>query len=231
MFTLLSIGFLFGLRHALEADHLAAVAAISSQSKSLAEGLRHGTAWGIGHSFTLLIIGGFVFSMEKSIPQTISSIMELAVGFALLWLAFDVFRRLHRQQVHVHPHSHKDGTTHIHLHSHRKLPSHDHSHRRFPARALLLGLIHGMAGSAGLVLIVLQSTISFWSGIIYIVLFGVGSIFGMTILSMVIALPLVWSNKRSTNLIKTIRVCAGVVTAVLGIHLIYQVGYVDRFLL
>ncbi|MDH3695226.1 MAG: sulfite exporter TauE/SafE family protein [Gammaproteobacteria bacterium] len=231
MITLLFIGFLFGVRHALEADHLAAVATISSQSKSLTEGLRHGVAWGVGHSFTLLVICGFVFSIEKSIPQNISSVLELAVGFALLWLAFDVFRRLHRQQVHVHPHRHADGTTHIHLHSHHELPSHDHSHQRFPARALLLGLIHGMAGSAALVLIVLQSTISFWWGIVYIVLFGVGSILGMAILSVVIALPLVWSNKRSTKLIKTIQVCAGIVSAVLGAHLIYQIGYVDGFLL
>jgi len=231
MLALLVIGFLFGLRHALEADHLAAVAAVSSQSKSLAEGLRHGAAWGVGHSITLLVIGGFVLSIEKAIPQNVASTLELAVGFALLWLAFDVFRRLRRQQVHVHPHSHDDGTTHIHVHSHHKLPSHDHLHQPFPTRALLIGLIHGMAGSAALILIVLQSTISFWWGILYIVLFGAGSILGMATLSLIISLPLHRSNGLSSRVVNRVQICAGVITALIGAHLIYEVGIVDGFLL
>ncbi len=230
MVTLLFVGFLFGLRHALEADHLAAVAAISSQSRSLSEGLRHGAAWGIGHSVTLLIIGGFVLSLEETIPQTIASILELIVGFALLWLAVDVLRRVYRQRIHIHPHTHDDGTVHTHAHSHHELESHNHLHRSFPFRALFIGLLHGMAGSAALILIVLQSAVSFWSGVAYIILFGAGSIIGMAVLSLVICVPLRWSCTRSSALINGIQLCAGLVAAVIGIHLIYEVGYVDGFL-
>ncbi|MGI9301706.1 MAG: urease accessory protein [Gammaproteobacteria bacterium] len=221
MLALLFVGFLFGLRHALEADHLAAVVAISSGSHSPAQSVRQGVAWGVGHSATLLVIGSIALSLDTLIPVLFAGTLELIVGFALVALGFDVLRRVLRQRLHGHFHSHGDGTRHCHLHSHLRRPEHDHKHREaIPVRALLIGFVHGTAGSAALILIALQSTTSFWWGVAYIVLFGVGSIVGMGLLSAVIT----WPARYSKSGMAWLQTAAGFVTIAIGAHLIYAIG-------
>ena len=119
MLTLLGLGFLLGLRHAFEADHAAAVAALASRSTSVRETVRQGVAWGIGHRLTLLVFCSAVYSLEKVVPERVAQGLEVTVGVMLIGLGFDVWRKLQRERFHFHLHEHDEATAHVHLHAHR----------------------------------------------------------------------------------------------------------------
>ena len=190
MATLLIFGFLLGARHALEADHVAAVASLASRVRSPAEAVWHGMAWGIGHSVTLFVVGSLVLPLDFGVPSRVAALLELLAGAALLALGIDVLRRLVRDRVHVHRHDHDDGESHIHAHSHAEVgPRHSHL-RRLPIRTLMVGLVHGVAGSAALVVLTASTVDSFATAIVYVTLFGLGSMVGMAALSAAIAVPL-----------------------------------------
>jgi ABC-type nickel/cobalt efflux system permease component RcnA len=234
--SVLTLGLLLGMRHALEADHLAAVASLATNSRSIRETTRLGIAWGMGHTVTLFVIGSTVLLMDSIVPETAARGLELAVGVMLLVLGFDVIRRLIRDGIHVHVHQH-DGSRHLHAHGHthsltrpapviRDMDAHRHAHRKgMPWRALFVGLIHGMAGSAALVLLALSTIHSLWEGMIYIALFGFGSIAGMAMLSVVIALPLRFTARRAAWFYKGLTATIGLLTVILGSSIIWQRGF------
>ncbi|MDH3691497.1 MAG: urease accessory protein [Gammaproteobacteria bacterium] len=230
--SLLLLGFLIGMQHALEADHLAAVAALTTRSRSVAATARQGAAWGLGHTVTLFLFGSIVLWLDRAVPDRLAYALEFAVGVMLVALGVDVLRRLSKQRVHFHSHEHDDGITHFHAHSHVKATdhhndSHRHDHAKgFALRALFVGLMHGMAGSAALILLTLQTVQSPLVGMMYIGLFGIGSIVGMAVLSATIAIPLRYSANALTWLHNGLHVTIGVVTIVLGLLLMHQVGVV-----
>ena len=235
MLSVLTLGLLIGMRHALEADHVAAVASLATRSRSVRETTRLGIAWGMGHTVTLFVIGSAVLLMDGIVPETLARSLELAVGVMLFALGADVIRRLIRDRIHFHIHQH-DGARHVHAHGHeRKAPiihdmdaAHRHSHRqRIPWRALCVGLIHGMAGSAALVLLALSTIHSLWQGMLYIALFGLGSIVGMAVLSVIIALPLRFTVDRVAWFYKGLTATIGVLTLVLGASIIWQRGFAE----
>ncbi len=194
--TLFILGFLFGLRHATEADHLAAMATIASRSNSLRGTALQGAAWGIGHTITLLIFGGITLLLGGMIPDAYAHVLELMVGLMLIGLGLDVLRRLSKQNIHFHSHIHEDGVRHFHAHAHAPNTNHDidnhqHQHpKNLPQRALFVGLMHGMAGSAALIVLTAQQTEDIYTALLYILLFGLGSVIGMAILSVVIMMPM-----------------------------------------
>ncbi|MEM9387287.1 MAG: sulfite exporter TauE/SafE family protein [Pseudomonadota bacterium] len=210
MITVLILGFLIGVRHALDADHVAAVASLVVGTKSVAHSVRQGVVWGIGHTLTLFTVGTVVVVAGTRVSPRVEVMLEAAVGIMLIGLGLDVARRLVAERVHFHTHRHEDGIQHFHAHSHRGAAKethdaqrHSHSHapaERFPARALLVGLMHGLAGSAALVILCLDSTGSLLNGLLYMLLFALGSILGMALLSAVIAVPLTRSEHRLTHL-------------------------------
>ncbi|MDJ0779485.1 MAG: urease accessory protein [Gammaproteobacteria bacterium] len=228
MFSLLFLGFVIGMRHALEADHLAAVASLASRSASLRQSVRHGTAWGIGHTLTLFLFGGLVLAMDSLVPQDFARTLEAVVGVMLVLLGADVIRRVIRQRIHYHAHRHGAENPHFHAHSHAGEGDHahsDHAHahdRDFPLRALLVGLVHGMAGSAALILLTLETVESVALGIAYIALFGLGSIAGMALLSAVISLPLRFSARRLTWLHNGLQLSIGCLTLAIGSAVVWQ---------
>lgn len=234
MLSVLTLGLLLGMRHALEADHVAAVASLATRSRSVKETTRLGIAWGMGHTLTLFVIGSAVLLMDNLVPETVARSLELAVGVMLIVLGVDVIRRLIRDGIHFHVHQH-DGQRHVHAHGHsheRKAPvihdmdAHRHTHRQpIPWRALFVGLIHGMAGSAALVLLALSTIHSLWQGMLYIALFGFGSIVGMAVLSVIIALPLRFTADRVAWFYKGLTATIGVLTLVLGASIIWQRGF------
>ncbi|HHH38532.1 MAG TPA: urease accessory protein [Sedimenticola sp.] len=237
--SLLFLGFLLGMRHALESDHLAAVASLATRSPSLGQTIRQGAAWGLGHTLTLFLFGSAVLLLDRVVPERLAQGLEFAVGIMLLILGLDVLRRLRRERLHFHAHRHDDGTLHLHLHAHREgephQPLHRHPHPRpepagFPVRALLVGLMHGMAGSAALILLTLQTVQSPLTGLLYIALFGVGSIAGMAAISVVIAVPLRLSANRLGWLHQGLMALIGVTTIGIGGVLIYRIGFVDGLL-
>jgi len=231
--SILLLGFLMGVRHALEADHLAAVASLATRSRSTGSILLQGTAWGLGHTITLLLLGGACLLVGAVIPDALAHALELGVGLMLLLLGGQVFWRLRRQRVHVHLHRHADGTAHLHAHSHppgqpHRQAGHDHdghAHpRRLPRRALLVGMVHGMAGSAALLLVTLTAVASPWVGLAHVALFGAGSILGMAVLSAIIAVPLRVSARMLSAVPVGAEAVIGCATLLIGGRVLYEAG-------
>ena len=228
MIGVLLLGFMLGLKHALEPDHLAAVATLATGTTSVRRALRHGAMWGTGHTLTLLVVGGTVLILGRQIPKVTGNVLELIVGLVLLWLGLDVIHRVRR--LHLHHHAHEDGTRHLHVHSHASDQAHapsahdDHGHPMIRARrALLVGMVHGMAGSAALVVITAQASDSPMSGLVYILLFGLGSVVGMSLVSMGFALPLQLSG-RARRASQGLMLAAAAASLVVGAGIVLTSG-------
>jgi ABC-type nickel/cobalt efflux system permease component RcnA len=222
MLSLLLLGFFIGMRHALEADHVAAVASLATRSSTFSQTVRQGAAWGLGHTITLFLFGTLVLLLDTVMPQRIAQGLEFAVGVMLLFLGVDVLRRLYRERIHFHFHHHGRSSNHFHAHSHAHGTGHGHEHSRgLPLRALLVGLMHGMAGSAALILLALEQVDSLFTGLAYMGLFGFGSMLGMVMLSAVIAIPLRHSAKGLTWFHNGLQATIGLFT--LGIGLVVMV--------
>jgi hypothetical protein len=240
-FSILLLGFLLGMKHATESDHVAAVATLATRVGSVAQTVRQGIAWGIGHTLTLTVIGAAMLLVGRTIRADIAQLLELGVAVMLIGLGIDVLHRLLKRRVHFHVHTHAGGVRHLHAHSHAELPRvgllnrprpHRHAHDGpLPVRALAIGIMHGMAGSAALVLLSLEAVNSFPMGIGYILLFGAGSIAGMAILSVAIAIPLRFSARGMTRLHRGLTLLAGGFSVCLGLYMVYAIGIAGGLLI
>jgi ABC-type nickel/cobalt efflux system permease component RcnA len=227
MFGILGLGFLLGMQHALEADHIAAVSSIAARRSHVADIVKHGLTWGLGHTLTLFVFAGIAILLGHAIPDSVAQPMETAVGVMLVGLGAHVLWRLWRDRVHFHQHGHDDGTVHFHAHSHagestphaRAAHAHDHG---FRWRTLLVGLMHGMAGSAALLVLAVTQASSPTAGLGYIALFGIGSMIGMGALSTVIAVPLVVSARSLTWANRALQGAVGLVTIAIGIMTVVE---------
>jgi len=229
--TILLFGFLLGMRHALETDHVAAVSSMATAETSILKAVRLGAVWGLGHTITLSLFGSIVILTDLFIPDHLSRGLEFVVGGMLVILGVLVIHRLIHDKVHFHVHRHADGTMHLHAHSHAGESSHNpklhqHEHRKFPLHALAVGMMHGMAGSAVLILMTLQTVHSPVLSVAYMLLFGVGSILGMAVLSIIISVPLRMSAKSESLTWVNNSLCAtvGSGTIILGIYKMYENG-------
>ena len=227
MLSVMLLGLLLGMKHAMEADHLAAVATLASSSRTVGEVVRLGVAWAIGHTITLSAVALTVIFFESTLPDDLTYILELIVGLMLCLLGADVLRRVIRDRVHFHFHQHRD-KIHLHAHSHAgegehaKSP-HDHTHpKEMTIRAVLVGFVHGMAGSAALVVLMLTTVKSVWVGLGYLFLFGVGSIAGMAALSLAIAVPLSYSARNISWAYNLLQASVGGIALAMGVMLIYK---------
>jgi len=227
MFGILGLGFLLGMQHALEADHIAAVSSIAARRTHIGDIVRHGLTWGLGHTLTLFVFAGAALLLGHAIPEHIARPIETAVGVMLVGLGTHVLWRLWRDRVHFHKHGHGDGTVHIHAHSHANetVPharaAHAHAHG-FRWRTLLVGLMHGMAGSAALLVLTVSQASSPAVGLGYVALFGIGSMVGMGALSTVIAVPLAVSARWLTWANRGLQGAVGIVTIAIGLTTIYE---------
>ena len=227
MFAILGLGFLLGMQHALEADHIAAVSSIAARRTDIGDILKHGLTWGLGHTLTLFAFAGAAILLGQAIPEIWSRPSETAVGIMLVGLGVHVLWRLGRDRVHFHRHSHSDGTVHVHAHSHanQAVPharaSHEHIHG-FRWRTLVVGLMHGMAGSAALLVLAVSQATSPAIGLGYVALFGVGSMIGMGVLSSVIAVPLAVSARWLTSANRGLQGAVGIVTIAIGVMTIIE---------
>ncbi len=228
--SLLLMGLLIGVRHALDADHVAAVASLSARSQSQAQTIRQGLFWGLGHTITLLLFSSVALFMDHVISDQLAMGLELAVGGMLVLLGGELLWRLLRERIHFHSHQHGDGSHHFHGHSHagevdreHDRASHHHSHpRRLPLRALMVGLMHGMAGSAAVILLALQSVSSLLQGVLYILVFGLGTMLGMALLSVVISIPLQLSANRLSGWYQGVQLLTSLATVAVGVVVIVQ---------
>lgn len=222
MFGILGLGLLLGMQHALEADHIAAVSSIAARRNRIGDIVKHGLTWGLGHTVTLFVFAGAAILAGRAIPETVAKPIEGAVGIMLIGLGAHVLWRLWRDRVHFHRHGHPDGTVHVHVHSHatddrsHAAALHVHEHG-FRWRTLLVGLMHGMAGSAALLVLAATQASSPAAGLGYVALFGMGSMIGMGLLSAVIAVPLAFSARFLTAANHVLQGAVGAVTIAIGL--------------
>ena len=196
MFALLVLGFLVGVRHALEADHVAAVTTLATRSASLTERLKVAVAWGGGHAAGLVLLGSALILLGTSLPECLERAFEIAAGMTLIALGVDVLRRLRKRRIHFHFHEHSGGARHLHAHAHHHgmqhgPAEHEHEHSRsLMPRALAVGGLHGLAGSGALVLLSMKMLGSTAQALMYVLSFALGSILGMVAFSLMLSLPL-----------------------------------------
>lgn len=236
MGSVLLLGFVIGLRHAIEADHVAAVASLTSRSKSLSAAAKLAAAWGLGHTLMLFAVGTVVIVLDSGMPERIAQYLELGVGVMLVWLGVDVLRRLIRERIHFHSHRHDGDAAHFHAHSHagegtHRGSPHDHSHATMRSRAFVVGLMHGMAGSAALIFLTLGQFESVWPAILYMALFALGTMMGMALLSVAISLPLQKLARSITWAHNALNAVTGTATVGFGCWLIYDIGVTGELIL
>ena len=221
--SFLLLGFLLGVKHALDADHIVAVSTIAAGNRSLKRSCAVGFCWGVGHTAVLLAAGLAVLGFHRAIPHDTARLFEAGVGIMLIGLGLSVGWTLLRERLHVHAHTHEDGTGHLHVHSHLEGHGHAHLHRyRLEYKSLAVGMVHGLAGSAALLLLVLSTVRSLTDGMLYILVFGAGSIAGMVLLGAVLSLPFAVTPARLVRTHLALRALAGLASVSLGGRMLYE---------
>jgi ABC-type nickel/cobalt efflux system permease component RcnA len=252
-FAIALLGLILGMRHATDTDHVIAVTTIVSAERRMSAATRIGIAWGLGHSITVFLVGGAIILFKLTISPRLSMGMEFAVAVVLILLGLStlartssIFRSLlgigrkekdllahthsheHAGIRHLHPHAHVSGDEHLHADHLKPLEKHT---KRFATgsheRAFGVGLVHGLAGSAAIALLVLTAIPGPILGLAYLAIFGLGTIIGMAIITTAIGLPMTLTAARLGGLNRTLLVGAGLLSLGFGLFLAYQIGIVD----
>ena len=257
MFTLLSIiaiGFFLGMRHATDPDHVIAITTIVSHQRSTKRAALTGALWGLGHTVTIFAVGTAIILFNLVIPVRLGLSMELSVGFMLIvlgvWNVIGFLRSMPSiprnapggdTEIHSHPHRHGD---YIHTHPHSHEPErHSHSPQETPLvrldrslgsigayqllRPLIVGVVHGLAGSAAVALLILASIRNSSWAIAYLFLFGLGTIAGMMLITMSIASTFRLAGNRFQHFSRRLALASGLVSLIFGLFLAYQIGVVQ----
>ncbi len=257
LLAVLALGFVLGMRHATDPDHVIAVTTIVARYRTTKGAALIGAVWGVGHTLTILLVGSGIILFRWVIPGRIGLSMELAVGVMLIVLGIANLREflsLARRtaapaaatpvgatlaRTHSHPHSHGD---YVHTHSHGHQPeAHPHRPDQTPigwldrhfgglglyqlVRPLVVGIVHGLAGSAAVALLVLAAIGNPKWAILYLLVFGVGTIVGMTVITAAIALPFALSQRQS-RFAGRLRLASGLISVAFGCFIVYQMGIV-----
>lgn len=222
--TALGLGLLLGARHALDADHVVAISTLVSRHRSVRRSCVLGALWGAGHTTALLAGGLAAIWFKLPISAEVQRGLELLVAVMLMLLGSHVLlRTLGAFAFHRHAHAH-DG--HIHSHVHLHLGTHDtlgHVHLlRDGQRPFLVGLVHGLAGSAALALLVLASIPTLLGALLYILVFGLGSMAAMFVLSGLVGIPFAAAADRSPAAGRVLQALAGATSLVLGVLLVWE---------
>jgi hypothetical protein len=222
LLTFLSVGFLLGLRHALDADHLAAVSTVLAERPSMRASGLVGFWWGVGHTLTLMLVGAAVLVSGVHIPEPFALLAESGVGLLLVVLGGTLALKLVRERWHLHRHVH-DGEPHVHLHSHHRREDHAHPHwARQSLRPLLIGMAHGVAGSAALMLVIVSNTSGIGQGLLYIAVFGFGSIAGMLVIGVTLSVPVIYSRVLGQRAFFAVQGVASLGSVGLGLWMLYR---------
>lgn len=224
----LAFGFVLGLKHAVEADHLAAVSTIVSERRSLLSSSLVGALWGVGHTISLLVVGLAIILFRFEISAGTAEALEFGVGLMLVALGINALRKLRRGgRLHLHVHQH-GARAHVHPHIHDGVPEADsntHHGLRLGVRPLIIGMIHGLAGSASLMLLVLSTISSPLVEVVFIVIFGVGSIGGMMLMSTLVSLPVYLTAQRFNRAHLALHGLAALFSLSFGLFMIYEIGF------
>lgn len=229
--AILGLGLFIGLRHALDTDHLAAVSTIVSERRNLFSSLLIGGLWGVGHTVSLLLAGVAVILLNVQIEKY-EKPLEFGVALMLIGLGANVLYKLARGgRIHFHQHTH-GGHAHVHPHVHDGKGDPPASHHGFKLglRPLIIGMVHGLAGSAALMLAVLATIKSTPLAFAYIIIFGLGSIGGMMIMSLLLSLPMHFTAEHFARTSWVVRALAGCFSLGFGLFMVYEIGFVEGLL-
>jgi ABC-type nickel/cobalt efflux system permease component RcnA len=247
--SILALGFFLGMRHATDSDHVIAVTTIVSRQRLIGSAALTGVFWGIGHSITLLAVGGAIIIFGVVIPERLGMSLEFCVALMLILLGYFNLRAFRRNldelgaADHPHHHTHRHGDF-IHTHAHLHEPeNHGHSEEDVPTarldrrfgrshfylilRPIIVGVVHGLAGSAAVALLVLPVIRNPIWAMMYLLVFGVGTIAGMMLITAAIAAPISYSANRFRLFNRYIGAAAGALSLIFGLFLGYQIGFVD----
>lgn len=217
--AVLALGFLLGLRHAFEPDHLAALSTLATRAGRLRDAARLGIAWGVGHTASVGLVALLVIALGIHLPARLATVAELLVATLLVGLGGMVLFRYARGRWHIHSHQH-DGTSHLHLHSHAHQPAHAHEHAQWDARRSLgLGLAHGMAGSGAVLVLVVAATPTALMQLGYVGAFGLGTIAGMLSVSTALGLVIRAASKRGEKWATVLHLGAAAASVIVGLML------------
>ena len=229
------VGLIIGLRHSTDGDHIVAVSTMAKENRSIFTGLWVGLSWGLGHSTPLLILGVFILLFKEAVMdiyESVAPVFEFGVAIMLILLGLQVFWKMRRGDFHVHDHEHDD-ERHQHLHGshgHETVdeidPAHEsRSHGWFPElipffrlKSYLIGVVHGLAGSAAVMLAILPTTNDFLSGILFLIFFSIGTMISMALFTILISIPFALPT-RSGNVGNILISIAGVLSILLGLAL------------
>ena len=226
----LVLGFLLGLKHATDADHVVAVSTIASQYRNAWRGIWVGVSWGLGHTTPLLVLGAIILLLKDAVLdryENVAPLFEFGVGIMLVFLGLQVFWNLRRGHLHLHQHAHDVGP-HLHIHGTHAQDADvnveaPHGFFRpgrpmFRVKSYVIGIVHGLAGSAAVMLVLLPQIDSFWVGIGYLLLFGLGTIFSMAIITVALGIPFAISSK-SERFNRAVAGVAGTASLMFGVAL------------
>jgi high-affinity nickel-transport protein len=247
LLTILAVGFLLGMRHATDADHVIAVSTIVTREQKAGRAAIIGAAWGLGHTVTIFLVGSILILFRITLPPRVGLSMELAVGVMLIVLGLRNLRasfawpaapRRHEHKPTVHYHAHGD---YIHAHASQPHNPPSHSHQETPVgkldrwfgrfslygmvRPLLIGIVHGLAGSAAIALLVLSTIPSARWAVGYLVIFGFGTILGMMLITLAMASTFSFGQKHFVNVGRHFEWAAGAISLVFGMFVTYQIGF------
>ncbi len=250
------LGLLLGMRHATDPDHVIAVTTIVSRRRTAWSAALIGGLWGIGHTVTITLVGGAIIVFGVVIPPRFGLAMEFSVAMTLVVLGTLNLTGLTRRVtgmsnpgpgseagVHAHPHSHSD---YVHTHPHGHEPgSHGHEESATPLsrldrmfgvlgayqaiRPVVVGLVHGLAGSAAVALLVLATIRDPLWAIGYLLLFGAGTIVGMMLITAAIGVPLAYTSVRFVTIHRYLGVASGLLSLGFGVLLAFQIGFGNGF--
>ena len=207
----LTFGFLLGLKHATESDHLASVSTIVTERKSLWSSAIVGGIWGLGHTISLFAAGIFVLLLNFQISEQTERMLEFCVGAMLVLLGLNVLKKLLT-----------GAPTNYHTHEFQGFS--------FNPRSLIVGMVHGLAGSAALMLLVIPTIESRPLGLLYILIFGAGSIAGMMLMSFLVGLPFSLTARKFNRFNLAMQSIAGLVSVGLGLLIVYEKGISEGLL-
>ena len=224
---ILLLGFALGMRHATDPDHVVAVTTIVARQRGVAKAGLIGALWGLGHTFTIFIVGAAIILFGVTIPPRLGLSMELAVAAMLILLGIlnltGTLRQLQEQFLRKSPAIDLDDET-----LQTDATGTGAGLGRYNTfRPLIVGVVHGLAGSAAVALLVMTTIHDPWWAIAYLLLFGFGTVAGMILITALIAMPLVWSQRKFSSWNQRMTVVSGVISLAFGFFLTYQIGLVD----
>lgn len=222
--AVLALGFFLGMQHATDADHVVAVSTIVGRERTLRAAAPIGVLWGLGHTLTILLVGGSIILFGFVISPRLGLGMEFSVALMLVLLGALTVRNVLRNTASI-ARAHGHGP--LHDHSHEIDPESLHPTRPRLLRPLLVGVVHGLAGSAAVALLVLNTIRDpIWS-LGYLLIFGIGTIAGMLLITIALAMPLVLTAQRFQRVHRALALASGVLSVVLGLLLAHEIGFVQ----